>query len=231
MGISERWMVTGASRGIGLALSRAHVARGGQLVGNYRGNPPAELVELQDQNRDRVQLCAFDLRAGDIKQKLQDLDPGPIDVLINNGGINGPKKTGILGQDCEQALDVFNVNALGAVRVIESALPFLSESENPRVATISSLLGTFDKAAMGRFAYGLSKAALNFAVHLAAHEFYEKGIAFACLRPGHVQTRMNGFTGPMTPDESAQALLPIIDTMKPELPPPFFDYTGDRMDW
>lgn len=228
---TETWFITGAGGGIGMALVRAHLARGGKVYAHHRGAPGDALTALQAAHPDRLTLVAFDLREPGISAAINASVDGPVDVLVNNAGVFGPRGRRLAEDDRAAALAAFDVNVLGAIYVTQALDARLKSAKRARIVAISSLLGTAQRADKASLSYALSKAALNMAVHMLAHDMAPHGIATAALRPGHVPTAMNGFTGPDSPEASAAGLLSVIDGLTPQTPPPFLDFTGAELDW
>jgi NAD(P)-dependent dehydrogenase (short-subunit alcohol dehydrogenase family) len=224
-------MVTGAARGIGLALTRAHLDREGRVIANHRGAPGEGLEALKAKHGARLHLVSCDLRDPGIAARFEAELRGPLDVLVNNAGVFGPRGRTLSEDDRAGALEAYDVNALGVVYLTQAVLPFLKLAPRPRVVAVSSLLGTRAKAQRASLPYALSKAALNMAVHILAFDLAAHDIAVAGLRPGHVPTAMNGFTGPDTPEDSAAGLLRVIDGLSVCTPPPFLDFTGAHLSW
>lgn len=223
-------MVTGAGRGIGLALVKTLLEQGKAVIAHHRGAPSSSLQELLDRYPDSLEHVAFDLRKPVGDDVLSALKPGPIDVLVNNAGVFGPRKRRIAPQDHAQSIEAFEVNVIGTVAVTELVLPRLKQSPNPRLAFITSLAGTAAKAAGAPMIYGASKASLNWLIQMFGFELSGDGVAVAGLRPGSVPTDMNPH-GRDDPQVCARGIIEVIDRMAPELPTPFWDFTGERLDW
>ena len=225
------WAITGTSRGIGLELTRLHLERGGHVIAIYRDDLPESLYKLMLRYGAKLAPVQFDVRQQRSAQSLRAHIPLRIDALVHGAAIFGPRTTSLWDQDYTAVLETFDINALGMVRVTEALLPFMEGSRHPRIVAMSTLMATQDKAGPGHLAYRLSKAALNMAMHMLASEVAEKGIATACLRPGHVRTRMGGPHGEISAEESAGALLGIIDNLEFHHRAKFIDYTGAELRW
>jgi len=175
----KTWFVTGISRGLGLALARAIVARGDALVGTVRGNAP----EL----RGNVKL--LDLDTGDaaripavVEQAFAHL--GRIDVLVNNAGY------GLLGA-LENASDaelerLFAVDLLGPIRIMRAALPRLRAQRAGHIINITSIAGRAPGGASA--AYAGAKGALEMISAGLAQELAPFGIHVTAVAPGAFRT-------------------------------------------
>lgn len=229
--MNETWLVTGAGRGIGLGLAGAHLARGGRVLASCRGAPSPELAELKSSYPNRLAVLDFDVRDTDAIERAAGTMAESIDVIINNAGVYGPREPGFREFVTAGALEAFNINALGPMRVTAAFLPHLQQASRPRVVAISSLMGTMTKPGTGSLAYRMSKAALNRAMLAIGEELAPDGIAVACLRPGHVRTAMTTPSATMSPDESAAGLLSVIDALDTIGHTTFIDVTGALLNW
>jgi NAD(P)-dependent dehydrogenase (short-subunit alcohol dehydrogenase family) len=136
-----------------------------------------------------------------------------LDVLVNNAGTSG---TRALPADTEVAdfLPVFGVNLLGPVRVTNTFLPLLKESERPRLVMVSSGMGSFgitqDRGRLESTIWGIvypsSKAALNMVTTMYAKSLPD--VRVTAVDPGYTATSLNGFSGTQTVAEGAE---PIVE--------------------
>jgi NAD(P)-dependent dehydrogenase (short-subunit alcohol dehydrogenase family) len=230
-GAGENWLVTGAARGIGLAVVQAHLARGGKVLACLRDTPTDGVAALVAEHGPRLRLLTFDLRDGAAILRAASEVDDPIDVLFNNAGIYGPRADSFRGLDGHGCLDAVDVNAFGALRVIDAFLPQLQKTARPRIVAVSSLMGAMGHPGTGSLAYRVSKAALNKAMQTVAEELRPLGVSVACLRPGAVTTRMNPRPGQMSPEESAAHLLARVDALTVTASPQFLDTTGAVLSW
>ncbi len=221
MGIT---VVTGANRGIGLALCQALKARGADVVAACRRPSPA-LKELGVEIVQDVDVSQAE-GAATLKKAVGDRK---IDLLINNAGIlvwqdtlEAPKYEGMLKQ--------FEVNAMGPIRVTEALQT--SFSTGTRVAYITSRMGSVaDNGSGGAYGYRMSKAALNIAAVSVARDLHAKGVAVVILHPGMVSTEMIGGNGQIDPETAAAGLLARIDDLTLETSGKFFHQNGEELPW
>lgn len=216
-------VITGANRGIGLALTQQYLAAGHQVwalcrsAGEALPNTAATVIEGVD---------VSDL-AG-LPKALAGLASVSIDVLINNAGILRDESLGNLSSSQIQAQ--FQVNALAPLVVTDCLLPQLSSSA--KVAMITSRMGSMaDNSSGGRYGYRMSKAALNAASVSLAQDVKARGIAVAILHPGWVQTEMVSGSGHVTADESAAQLIARIDALTLETSGTFWHANGEILPW
>jgi NAD(P)-dependent dehydrogenase (short-subunit alcohol dehydrogenase family) len=225
-----RFVVTGANRGIGLEFVKQLTARGEEVDATARD--PADSPEFQALARPGVRFRIHRLDVADdasVTSFADQLTPGPVDVLINNAGVSGVK--GGEPIDPEDILRVFNVNAVGALRVVRALLPRLRVGKGKKIVNLTSVLGSIAEADGGRFAYRLSKTALNMATRILAEDLRGEGFRTVALHPGWVQTRMGGASAPVPPEQSVRGMLRIIDGLTAEQSGRTFDFQGREIPW
>jgi len=225
-----RFVVTGANRGIGLEFVRQLTARGEQVDATVRA--PGDAFELQAIARPGVRLRIHRLDVAEdasVEAFAAELPGGPVDVLINNAGVSGVK--GGEPIDPPDILRVLNVNAVGTLRVTRALLPRLREGKGKKIVNLTSKLGSIAEATGGRYAYRLSKAALNMATKLLAEDLRGEGFRTVAVHPGWVQTRMGGSAAPVPPEQSVRGMLRIIDGLTAEQSGRTFDFQGRDLPW
>ena len=225
-----RFVVTGANRGIGLEFVKQLTARGEQVDATVRD--PDEASELQAIAGPGVRLRIHRLDVAEdasVEAFAAELPGGPVDVLINNAGVSGVK--GGEPIDPPDILRVLNVNAVGTLRVTRALLPRLREGKGKKIVNLTSKLGSIAEATGGRYAYRLSKAALNMATKLLAEDLRGEGFRTVAVHPGWVQTRMGGSAAPVPPEQSVRGMLRIIDGLTAEQSGRTFDFQGRDLPW
>jgi NAD(P)-dependent dehydrogenase (short-subunit alcohol dehydrogenase family) len=222
-----RIVVTGANRGIGLALARLFAQRGDEVHGTARN--PSRATELAA--IPNVTVHALDVRsdasAAALAKELA--HRGAIDVLVNNAGI--VHWEGLDSFDPKAALELFDTNAIGALRVTRALLPMLEKARG-KVFHMSSEMGSIgDTQTGGAYSYRMSKAALGMAGRTLAIDVRPQGVASIVIEPGWVQTDMGGVGATITANESVRQLAAIIDTRGIESTGKFFKRTNVEMPW
>ena len=139
-------------------------------------------------------------------------DPGRLDALVNNAGVYGDP-IGVVDYDLARAHEVLEVNIFGPWRLIQSFIPLLRGSTDPRVVNLSSGAGQLSDMNGGRAAYRVSKAALNALTRTLASE--ERGIRVNTMCPGWVRTDMGGPAAPRSVEEGADT--PVWLATDPEV--------------
>lgn len=218
-------LITGANRGIGLALTRRFHQRGDQVIAVCR-RASDELDGLGVRVEADVDVTAGDSLAA-LRRRLDDVS---IDILINNAGVM--RRTSF--DDIEDELDAcrlqFEVNSLAPLRVTRALEDRLAP--DARVAIVTSRMGSIgDNDSGGHYGYRMSKAAVNMAGVSMAHELKPRGIAVVLLHPGYVRTDMTGNTGHIDTSESATGLIQRIDELTLDTTGTFWHANGERLEW
>lgn len=227
-------LITGANRGIGLGLAKGFREAGDYVLATARRPYQAkDLIELRTAQEadDHLRIHALDL--GDpasIDSLATELTafPGKLDLLINNAGIYPDKdieRLADLNPDLiEQAL---RVNLLGTVRLTRALLPLLEKSREAKIINMSSGASSISTKENSRhYAYGLSKAALNFFTRGLAAELKPQGIPVVAISPGWVRTEMGGEDADLTVEESTAAMLATLANLGMEQSGLFLDRHG-----
>lgn len=216
-------VITGASRGIGLALARHYRAQQDNVYAVCR-RCSAELAALQVNVIEGIDVAESDA----IAQLQQAMLGIPLDILINNAGVWGAARIGSIDY---AALDrVFQINAVAPLRVTEALWGNMGSGS--KVALITSRMGSIaDNDSGGGYDYRMSKAALNMAGKSLAVDLQEDGIAVAILHPGFVQTDMVGGRGDITADEAAARLAQRIEELRLSNSGSFWHSNGDLLPW
>lgn len=220
-------VVTGASRGIGLELTKHGLVTGAQVLAVAR-NPDRsrELSALRKEHGDRLSLLAVELsEPGAPAEILTAVTKWPrVDVLLNNAGILREEVTS------DAFLESFHVNSVVPFLVTQALLPKLRASASPTAAHVTSLMGSIaDNSSGGYYAYRASKAALNMInKSLSIDQPWLKSVV---LHPGWVLTDMGGPSAPVSPSDSADGLWRVIGNLKPSDSGAFFDFRGRRLPW
>jgi NAD(P)-dependent dehydrogenase (short-subunit alcohol dehydrogenase family) len=178
-------IVTGASRGLGLAIAHYLLQRSHKVVAVARTEQP--LRDLEKQYSGQVAVVAGDLADFSLGQKAVDLATSSwqrLDGLVVNHGVLDPVKR-LADSTAEEWRASYDINLFSAVSMAKAALQPLRES-NGRIIFTSS--GAATNAYQGWGAYGSAKAAMNHLALTIAKE--EKDITAIAIRPGTVDTQM-----------------------------------------
>lgn len=226
-------LITGANRGIGLALVKEYLKRDVRVFAACRN--PQEATELQALQSEKLCIIALDISdEASIAASVQAVkaQTDKLDVLINNAGIY-PKADASANDfgklDSKTLSHILETNSIAPVMVTQAYLELLRQGS--KVLFVSSKMGSIATAGTSGFAYRMSKTALNMAVRIMAQLLAPQGISLVTTHPGHVATDMGGAGAPVSPVESAQALIRIIDNLSPDKAGKFLLYTGEELPW
>ena len=225
----KHFIVTGASRGIGLELTRQLLARGERVTATARDAGAPALVELAKQFTDRLTIAALDVAdPASIDRFAASVGDVTVDALINNAGVIG-NHGGLDALSMDNALAVYATNAVGPALLTRALRAQLKRSSSARVLHVTSGMGSIgENTSGGVYAYRMSKAALNMASKCLALELASDKILSAVINPGWVKTDMGGSGAPTEVRESAAGILRMLDALTPEQSGAFLDYRGQR---
>lgn len=233
----KTWLITGISRGLGLSLARAALARGDTVIGTVReGSPPLDgkLHVLTLDMRNRAAIPAVIDKAFAIA--------GTIDVIVNNAGFG---LVGAVGEASDEDIAaIFDVNFFAPLRLIQAALPHLRAQRSGHIINITSIAGR--APGIGAGIYAAAKHAVEGLSKALAQEVAAHGIAVTTVAPGafrtdfftdhslrtsaaepeawtdsvdKIRTAFKSLSGRQLgdPDKAAEAMLALVDAEKPPL--------------
>lgn len=230
-----RYLVTGANRGIGLEIVRQLLERDEQVFALCRQpEAAAALQTLQAQHPALLTLLALDVSdpasIAASYDAVKALTAG-LDVLINNAGLSGGQEPfGTITQDTLLATTL--VNAAGPVLMVQQYIDLLKAGAAKKVVNVSTGVSTVSgREKGGMYSYTASKAALNMHNKNLSFDLAAFGITTIVLDPGWVQTDMGGPNAWITPEESVNGILKVIDDLTIADTGEFFHYTGSKIAW
>jgi NAD(P)-dependent dehydrogenase (short-subunit alcohol dehydrogenase family) len=226
-------LITGASRGIGLALAGQLARHGWRVLAGARHPASAHALQVAARavSPGSIEILSLDVR-DDASVRAAEEDASvktrALDVLVNNAGVfpeEGSEPLELLPLDCfEQA---FAVNVVGVARVTRVFLPLLTRAAHPRVVNMSSLAGSVAAKEDSRhYCYSASKAALNMLTRAMAAELRPRGVTVVAVTPGWVKTEIGGPRAPLSVEESAASLAATIDRLTHHDAGQFLDRDG-----
>jgi NAD(P)-dependent dehydrogenase (short-subunit alcohol dehydrogenase family) len=171
-------VVTGAGKGIGLAIARALAAEGAHVVAGSRTVTP-ELAEVAD-------AVAVDLSTTDGPAELVARAGDRVDVLVNNVGVAPPRLAGFLAVTDEMWQTTWNLNLMAAVRTIRAALPPMLAAGGGAIVNVASVNARLPDPLV--IDYSASKGALVNVAKSLSKEFGPRGIRVNNVDPGPVAT-------------------------------------------
>jgi NAD(P)-dependent dehydrogenase (short-subunit alcohol dehydrogenase family) len=205
-------IVTGANRGLGLAISKKLAADGFHvlMVGKNQ-----EQLAKETQNLTAQKLAADFFLADISKEKdcellLSHLSKHQINVhiLINNAGIyvDESSEAQSLSFREDVLMNTMNVNTFAPYRLIKGILPLMLKNNYGRIVNVSSGFGALDGISANFFSYSVSKASLNVLTKLFASEVTSKNIKVNSVCPGWVRTDMGGPSAPRSIEEGVTGI-------------------------
>ncbi len=231
-------LVTGADRGLGFALSEGLLDLGWRVfAGQYMPDWP-ELAALANRFPERLHIVALDVGSTEsVKVAAQATASvaDHVDLLINNAGIAGWHGDLREGFDYAVMHRVYDVNALGPLRIVDAFLP-LTDRGLRRLAFVSSEAGSIARCRRQTgYAYCMSKAALNMATKIMFNRLRPEGYTFRLYYPGWLRTYMSGqksTQGDMEAEEAASKALPLfLGDREDEDRLVMIDYKGCEWEW
>jgi NAD(P)-dependent dehydrogenase (short-subunit alcohol dehydrogenase family) len=213
-------LLTGASRGLGLALARRLAADGWSLVIDARG--PDALARARNELSELTTVVAIDgdVAGGNHRRRLIEAAGylGGLDLLVNNASILGPSpQPNLADYPLEDLRSVYDVNVVAPVALIQLALPLLRASGGI-VINITSDAGVEGYEGWG--GYGSSKAALEQVSRVLAAE--ENSVSVYWVDPGDMNTQMHqeAFPGEdisdrPPPEDSVPGIVDLVTTRPP----------------
>ena len=209
-------LITGADRGLGLALAAGLLAKQWRVIaGQFMPDWP-ELDDLASHHPDLLTILPLDVslrRSTQHAARSMRRRVDHIDLLINNAGIN----TSILDHNIRNEQDygemhrMYDINALGPLRVVECFRPLIDKSEMKRLCFVSSEAGSIERAyRQGWHGYCMSKAALNMGVKLLFNHLRPEGYTFRLYHPGWIRSYIGGSKGTQAPLEPEEAAVPAL---------------------
>lgn len=220
-------LITGANRGIGLALASHFARRGDRVIATCR-QPGSALPALSGV---RVE-AGVDMADGEsVRQLATRLGDERIDVLVCNAGVLEHERLGHLDEAAFEAMRrQFEVNTVGPLRMVEALHGNLQPGS--KVGIITSRMGSVaDNGSGGYYGYRASKAAVNAVGKSLANDLATRGIAVLLLHPGFVATEMVGGKGDISAEDAAAQLVERLDTLGMEQTGSFHHANGSPLPW
>jgi len=222
-------LVTGANKGLGLAIAKG-LARAGLSVwmgARDRSRGEEAVQALRGEGLD-VRFIEIDVADDESVRRAAEALEREIDalhVLVNNAGIILDLATPPSELSMEDVKATYEVNLFGPIRVTQAFAPLLKAADDARIVNMSSGVGSLTLitdptslfSTVNLLAYTSSKVALNAVTVSFAKEFEPLGIKVNAVEPGHVRTDLNDKTGFLTPEEGAETAIKmaLVDNTGP----------------
>jgi len=233
-------LITGANRGLGLELARQYAADGWRVLACSR-HPDVEPLAVLAGGHPAVSLHALEVTdASSVEALSGSLDGMPIDVLLNVAGVmhrriesaDGTSRPAFGALDYDDWARVLTVNVLGQARVAEALVDNVAASEQKKVITLSSELGSVGaNSTGGLYAYRSSKAAVNAVMKSMSIDLASRGIIAVPMHPGWVRTDMGGPRAPLSAEESVSGMRRVIAGLTIADSGRFLQWDGKELPW
>jgi NAD(P)-dependent dehydrogenase (short-subunit alcohol dehydrogenase family) len=175
-----------------------------------------ELSQLASRYPDSLTIVPLDIASIDSARAAAQVvaeTADHVDLLINNAGVSSRTSARNIRepQDYGEMHRMFDVNALGPLRVVEAFMPLLDRGGLKRLCFVSSEAGSINNAQRKSwFGYCMSKAALNMGVRLLFNHLHPEGYTFRVYHPGWMRTYMSGAKNPRADMEPEEAAVPAL---------------------
>ncbi|WP_096086703.1 SDR family oxidoreductase [Agaribacterium haliotis] len=216
-------VISGANRGIGLALAQCYKNRGDRVIALVRRSSE-ELKHCADRIIEDVDLAD----EASFSAVAETLSATAIDVLINNAGV-------LFSESIDEVfsasmLEQYTINALAPIRLSSALKPSLNGGA--KIACITSRMGSIaDNGSGAYYGYRMSKAALNAGAKSLALDLKGQNVAVALLHPGFVQTEMVNYAGDIDAQTAAERLSKRIDELTIHNSGSFWHSNGEQLPW
>jgi NAD(P)-dependent dehydrogenase (short-subunit alcohol dehydrogenase family) len=220
--------ITGANRGIGLALVKHYLEQGDRVSAACR--EPDKATKLEELKHGRLSILKLDLYNKDDISALKEVD-GPIDICINNAGVYGPSETHLDPIDPQAWLDVMQINVIAPYHITLAIMPQILAGRHKKIIFITSKMGSIsDNSSGGSYVYRSSKAALNQMVRSLSVDLQSQATANV-IHPGWVKTDMGGPNGLISAEKSASSIANTIENLGNNHTGCFYNYDGKSIAW
>ena len=224
-------LITGASRGIGLEFAKQYAAEGADVIACCRNPATADALNTLAKAAQFTVLALDVTSPASVAALKTALNGKPVDILINNAGVGGPRNEPRGSIDFEGWVETLKTNSIAPMLVSLALHDNLKASNLKKLVTITSMMGSIAGHGGGAYAYRASKAAVNSVMHGLSKEWAKDGISIGIYHPGWVKTDMGGSSAPVTPQDSVKGLRAQIAKLSPANSGAYLDFLGKEIAW
>ena len=227
-------MIVGATRGIGLELTKQYAGEGNTVIACARDlNAASQLDELAS-GLENIKIEELDIaEASSIESASGRIGKESIDSIIIVAGYVGgmPENQTIDNIDIDEWHRTLNINTIGPLLVAKAFKENLSSSGNGNFMILSSQLAASTWPMGGMYVYSTTKAAVSKVGQILALDWAQEPIIVSIMHPGWVQTDMGGPAAEITAEESASGIRNVLSGLKKEDSGNFYKWNGEIHPW
>ena len=227
-------MIVGATRGIGLELTKQYAEEGNSVIACARDTGSASLLDELASGSDNITIEQLDVsNPSSIEEASNKIGNTAIDtVIIVAGAVGGmPENQSIDNIDIEEWHRTLDTNTIGPLLVAKAFKDNLVASGDGNLMILSSQLGASTWPMGGMYIYSTTKAAVGKAGKILSLDWAEEPITVSIMHPGWVQTDMGGPTAEITAEESASGIRNVINGLTKEDSGNFYKWNGEIHPW
>lgn len=227
-------MIVGATRGIGLELTKQYSNEGNQVIACARDTGNSSLLDEVASASDNIKIEQLDIADPvSIESASSRIGEGAIDsVIIVAGWVGGmPDNQTIDNINIDEWHNTLNINTIGPLLVAKAFKSNMAASGKGNFMILSSQLAASTWPMGGMYIYSTTKAAVSKVGQILALDWAEDPIIVSVMHPGWVQTDMGGPTAEITAEESASGIRNVISGLTKEDSGNFYKWNGDIHPW
>jgi len=225
-------MIVGASRGIGLELTKQYADAGDNVIACVRdtgASPKLDEIAADSENINIEQLDVADPNS--IASAAEGIGDISIDSVIIVAGALGGEHQSIDDIDIEEWHRTLDTNTIGPMKIASAFKSNMVASGNGNLMILSSQLAASTWPLGGSYIYSSTKAAVSKVGQILAIDWAEDPITVSIMHPGWVQTDMGGPHAEITAEESALGIRSVIQGLTKEDSGNFYKWNGEIHPW
>ena len=227
-------MIVGATRGIGLELTKQYANEGNTVIACARDLSAASQLDELALGSENIKIEELDIaEASSIESASGRIGKESLDSIIIVAGYVGgmPENQTIDNIDVDEWHRTLNINTIGPLLVAKAFKENLSSSGNGNFMILSSQLAASTWPMGGMYVYSTTKAAVSKVGQILALDWAQEPIIVSIMHPGWVQTDMGGPAAEITAEESASGIRKVISGLKKEDSGNFYKWNGEIHPW
>ena len=227
-------MIVGATRGIGLELTKQYAGEGNTVIACARDLRAASKLDELASSSENIKIEELDIaEPSSIESASGRIGKDSIDSIIIVAGYVGgmPENQTIDNIDIDEWHRTLNINTIGPLLVARAFKENLSSSGNGNFMILSSQLAASTWPMGGMYVYSTTKAAVSKVGQILALDWSQEPITVSIMHPGWVQTDMGGPAAEITAEESASGIRNVLSGLKKEDSGNFYKWNGEIHPW